>query len=181
MLFAFNQGEVCTCPSRALVQASIYDAFTARCIDRIKAIKMGSPPDTETMMGAQASKEQLTQDHVLPRSRQAGRRQSAGWRRTRSARRRSRRGLHSADRVRRPQPRCASSRRDLRAGALRSRSSPTKPTHLPLPTTRSWSWCWCVDAQWQHRVPDGSSHQGRRVWTNCYHAAYPAHAAFRLP
>jgi aldehyde dehydrogenase len=60
VLFAFNQGEVCTCPSRALIQESIYDKFMERCLARIKAIKQGSPLDTDTMIGAQASKEQLT-------------------------------------------------------------------------------------------------------------------------
>ncbi len=59
VLYAFNQGEVCTCPSRALVQESIYDEFMARCLDRIKAIKLGSPLDTETMMGAQVSTNQM--------------------------------------------------------------------------------------------------------------------------
>ncbi len=43
MLFAFNQGEVCTCPSRALIQESIYEEFMARCLKRIEAIKMGDP------------------------------------------------------------------------------------------------------------------------------------------
>jgi aldehyde dehydrogenase len=60
VLFAFNQGEVCTCPSRALIQESIYDKFMEHCLTRIKAIKQGNPLDTETMIGAQASKEQLT-------------------------------------------------------------------------------------------------------------------------
>jgi aldehyde dehydrogenase len=60
VLFAFNQGEVCTCPSRALIQESIYDKFMERCLSRVNAIKQGSPLDTETMIGAQASKEQLT-------------------------------------------------------------------------------------------------------------------------
>ncbi|OGT34349.1 MAG: aldehyde dehydrogenase [Gammaproteobacteria bacterium RBG_16_51_14] len=60
LLFAFNQGEVCTCPSRALIQESIYDKFMERCLARVKAIKQGSPLDTDTMIGAQASKEQLT-------------------------------------------------------------------------------------------------------------------------
>ena len=56
---AFNQGEVCTCPSRALIQESIYDKFMARALDRVKAIKQGNPLDTETMMGAQASAMQM--------------------------------------------------------------------------------------------------------------------------
>ncbi len=55
----FNQGEVCTCPSRLLVQESIYEAFIAKVIARSKQIKRGNPLDTETMVGAQASKQQF--------------------------------------------------------------------------------------------------------------------------
>ncbi len=58
-MFALNQGEVCTCPSRALVQESIYDAFMERAIGRVEAIKMGNPLEPDTMMGAQASNDQL--------------------------------------------------------------------------------------------------------------------------
>ncbi len=58
VLFAFNQGEVCTCPSRALIQESIYDEFMDKCLQRIAAIKMGDPLDSTTMMGAQISKDQ---------------------------------------------------------------------------------------------------------------------------
>ncbi|WP_417249701.1 aldehyde dehydrogenase [Celeribacter sp.] len=63
VLFAFNQGEVCTCPSRALIQEDIYDEFMARCIERVKAIKQGDPRNMDTMVGAQASQEQ--QDKIL--------------------------------------------------------------------------------------------------------------------
>ena len=59
VMFALNQGEVCTCPSRALVHESIYDEFMKRCIARVKVIKMGNPLDTDTMIGAQASSDQL--------------------------------------------------------------------------------------------------------------------------
>ncbi len=59
VLFAFNQGEVCTCPSRAIIQESIYDAFIARVLERVKAIKQGNPLDPNTMLGAQASEDQL--------------------------------------------------------------------------------------------------------------------------
>ncbi|NJP38038.1 acetaldehyde dehydrogenase ExaC [Alkalicoccus luteus] len=58
-MFALNQGEVCTCPSRALIEESIYDSFMEKAVDRVKRIKTGNPLDTDTMMGAQASKEQL--------------------------------------------------------------------------------------------------------------------------
>ncbi|QKG84180.1 aldehyde dehydrogenase [Kroppenstedtia pulmonis] len=57
-MFALNQGEVCTCPSRALIQESIYDAFMEKALERVKKIKMGDPLDRETMMGAQASEDQ---------------------------------------------------------------------------------------------------------------------------
>jgi len=58
-MFALNQGEVCTCPSRALVQESIYDKFMERAIARTKKIKQGHPLDATTMIGAQASNDQL--------------------------------------------------------------------------------------------------------------------------
>lgn len=56
VMFALNQGEICTCPSRLLIQEDIYDEFIKRVIERVEAIKMGNPLDTTTMMGAQASK-----------------------------------------------------------------------------------------------------------------------------
>ena len=59
VMFAFNQGEVCTSPSRALIQESIFDKFMERAIARVKAIKQGNPLDTDTMVGAQASQEQV--------------------------------------------------------------------------------------------------------------------------
>jgi len=63
VLFAFNQGEVCTCPSRALIQEDIYEEFIARAIARVKAIKQGDPREMDTMVGAQASQEQ--QEKIL--------------------------------------------------------------------------------------------------------------------
>jgi aldehyde dehydrogenase len=58
-LFAFNKGEVCTCPSRALIQESIFDKFLERAVDRVSKIRVGNPLEDATMMGAQASKDQL--------------------------------------------------------------------------------------------------------------------------
>jgi aldehyde dehydrogenase len=58
-LFALNQGEVCTCPSRALIQDTLYDRFMERALKRVQAIKQGNPLDASTMLGAQASNEQL--------------------------------------------------------------------------------------------------------------------------
>jgi aldehyde dehydrogenase len=59
VLYAFNKGEVCTCPSRALIQEDIYDEFMARCLDRIAAIRQGNPLDTETQLGPQVSADQM--------------------------------------------------------------------------------------------------------------------------
>ena len=58
-MFALNQGEVCTCPSRAIIQDSIYDEFLGDALARVGAIRQGNPLDTETMIGAQASNDQL--------------------------------------------------------------------------------------------------------------------------
>src|SRR6202035_4332881 len=59
VMFALNQGEVCTCPSRALIQESVYDRFMEKAIKRVEAIKQGNPLDSATMIGAQASSEQM--------------------------------------------------------------------------------------------------------------------------
>jgi aldehyde dehydrogenase len=58
VLFAFNKGEVCTCPSRALIQESIYEPFMARCLERIASIRQGNPLDRETQVGPQVSQSQ---------------------------------------------------------------------------------------------------------------------------
>ena len=58
-MFAFNQGEVCTAPSRAHLQSSIYKEFVADAVARVDKIKLGNPLDTETMMGALSSNDQL--------------------------------------------------------------------------------------------------------------------------
>jgi aldehyde dehydrogenase len=60
LLYAFNKGEVCTAPSRALIQESIYDEFMERCLARIAAITQGNPLDETTMIGPQVSQQQLT-------------------------------------------------------------------------------------------------------------------------
>lgn len=63
VLFALNQGEICTCPSRLLIQEDIYDRFIAKVIDRVNKIKVGDPLDPTTMMGAQASK--IQKDKIM--------------------------------------------------------------------------------------------------------------------
>lgn len=92
VMFALNQGEVCTCPSRALVHENIYDRFMERAIQRVEAIKAGNPLDLETMIGAQASSEQ--QQKILSYiDRQTGGRRTADRRRGSPVRRRSCRRL----------------------------------------------------------------------------------------
>ena len=59
VLYAFNKGEVCTCPSRALIEESIYDRFMERCLARIEKITQGNPLDPTTMLGAQVSEQQM--------------------------------------------------------------------------------------------------------------------------
>lgn len=63
VLFAFNQGEICTCPSRLLIQQDIYDRFIEKVIDRVNKIKVGNPLDSTVMMGAQAS--QIQKDKIV--------------------------------------------------------------------------------------------------------------------
>ncbi len=80
VLYAFNKGEVCTCPSRALIQESIYDEFMARCLDRIAAIKQGNPLDETTMLGPQVSAQQLSKIIRVRRDRaRRGRRGADRW------------------------------------------------------------------------------------------------------
>ncbi|MDT1115750.1 aldehyde dehydrogenase family protein, partial [Pseudomonas aeruginosa] len=59
VMFALNQGEVCTCPSRALIHESLYDRFMEKALKRVGDIRQGDPLDPSTMIGAQASSEQL--------------------------------------------------------------------------------------------------------------------------
>ena len=69
-MFALNQGEVCTCPSRALIQESIYDKFLSDATERTKKVIQGNPLDSNTMIGAQASNDQLEKILQLHRHRQ---------------------------------------------------------------------------------------------------------------
>ena len=71
VLYAFNKGEVCTCPSRALIEESIYDEFMGRCLERIAAIRQGHPLDLETQIGAAGLDRAAREDRELRRDRQA--------------------------------------------------------------------------------------------------------------
>ncbi len=73
VLYAFNKGEVCTCPSRALIQESIYDEFMARCLERIAAIRQGNPLDRDTQIGAAGLARAAGEDRGLRADRPATR------------------------------------------------------------------------------------------------------------
>ena len=99
-MFALNQGEVCTCPSRALVQRSIYDRFMERAVKRVETIRQGDPFEMSTQIGAQASNDQfekiLSYIDIGKRGRQGAHRR----RRQQIAGRPGRRLLHQAHRLR---------------------------------------------------------------------------------
>ena len=110
-MFALNQGEVCTCPSRALVHESIYDRFMERAIARVDAIRPGSPLDPSTMIGAQASNDQLEKIlSYIDIGRDEGAKVLTGGERAAAWRRSGRRLLRQADDPR-ATTRCASSRK----------------------------------------------------------------------
>ena len=166
-------------PVARLIQAIIYDEFMELAAIRTKAIRQGDPLDTETMIGAQASNDQLEKILSYIDIGKAGRRQGAHRRRARRARRRPRRRL-----LRRSRPssrattRCASSRR--RSSARWSRSTTFKDYDDALAIANDTLYglgagVWTRDGNSAYRA--GRDIQAGRVWTNCYHA-YPAHAAF---
>ena len=177
-MFALNQGEVCTCPCRALIQEIDLRPFMERALKRVEAIKQGNPLDPATMIGAQASSEQLEKIlSYLDIGKQEGA-EGADRRRAQRARRRSgRRLLRQADRLQGPQQDAHLPGGDLRAGRLgddvqgRRRSAGDRQRHALRPGRRR------VDPRRQPRYRIGRAIQAGRVWTNCYHA-YPAHAAF---
>ena len=115
VLYAFNKGEVCTCPSRALIEESIYEPFMARCLERIAAIKQGHPLDPATQIGAQVSTAQLEKIESYVK---IGRRRGSGAadrRRAVAPRRRARRAATTSSRP--------SSRAATTCGSSRRRSS----------------------------------------------------------
>ncbi len=124
VLYAFNKGEVCTCPSRALIQESIYDEFMERCLQRIGAIVQGNPLDPATMLGPQVSQQQLDEDLRVRRHRpRGGRRGPDRWQARRDPRRVRQRLVLRADRAQGPQQDAG-----LPGGDLRTRAG---GHHLP--------------------------------------------------
>ena len=120
VLYAFNKGEVCTCPSRALIHESIYDEFMARCLERIRAIKQGDPLDRETMIGPQVSAAQLEKiESYVKIGRDEGAEVLIGGERPELSERARGRLLLRADGAQGPQQDAGVPGGDLRAGARR--------------------------------------------------------------
>ena len=120
VMFALNQGEVCTCPSRALIQESIYDRFMERALKRVAAIKQANPLELDTMIGAQVSSEQMEKIlSYIDIGKKEGAEVLAGGRARSPGRRPGRRLLCAADRFPRQQPHAHLPGGDLRAGGFR--------------------------------------------------------------
>ncbi|MBD7960284.1 acetaldehyde dehydrogenase ExaC [Comamonas avium] len=178
VLFAFNQGEVCTCPSRALIHESIYDKFMERVLQRVAAIKHGNPLDPNSMMGAQASKEQLTKIlSYLDLGKQEGAQVLIG-----GAQAQLGQGLEGGYYV---QPTIFKGHNKMRifqeeifGPVLAVTTFKTEAEALELANDTLYglgAGVWSRDGNVAYRM--GRAIKAGRVWTNCYHH-YPAHAAF---
>ncbi|MFI9635930.1 aldehyde dehydrogenase family protein [Nocardia sp. NPDC051929] len=177
VMFALNQGEVCTCPSRALIHSSIYDEFIARCIERTKAIRSGNPLDEATMIGAQASNDQFEKIlSYIDIGRQEGAEVLTGG------------GPRKVDEF--PggfyvEPTIFSGRNDMRifqeeifgpVVSVTTFDSVDEALKIANDTLYGLgAGVWTRDINAAYRL--GRQIKAGRVWTNCYHA-YPAHAAF---
>ena len=177
VLFALNNGEVCTCPSRALIQESIYDAFMEKAVARVKAIVQGNPLDPATMLGAQASNDQLEKIlSYMDIGRQEGAEVLTGGERTTVP------GLEGGYYV---QPTIFKGTNDMRVfqeeifGPVVSVTTFTDfddAMRIANDTLYGLgAGVWSRNGTVAYRA--GREIQAGRVWTNCYHA-YPAGAAF---
>lgn len=178
VLFAFNQGEVCTCPSRALIHESIYEDFMARCIERIKAIKQGNPLDTDTMIGAQASKEQMTKiASYLELGRQEGAEVLVGGNVAQMTGDLAG-GYYIEPTVFKGHNKMRIFQEEIFGPVLAVTTFKTEEEALELANDTLYglgAGVWSRNGNVAYRM--GRAIQAGRVWTNCYHA-YPAHAAF---
>jgi len=178
VLFAFNQGEVCTCPSRALIQESIYDAFMDRCLARIKAIKQGSPLDTETMVGAQASQAQMTKIMAyLDVGKQEGAQLLIGGDRAHLGGELEG-GYYIQPTLFKGHNKMRIFQEEIFGPVLAVTTFKDEAEALEIANDTPYglgAGVWCRDGNTAYRM--GRAIKAGRVWTNCYHA-YPAHAAF---
>ncbi len=177
-MFALNQGEVCTCPSRALVQRSIYDRFMERAIARVKAVKQGNPLDAATMIGAQASSEQLEKILAyIDIGRQEGAKVLTGGHRSKLGGALDN-GYYVEPTVLEGRNRMRVFQEEIFGPVLAVTPFDTEEEALALANDTLYglgAGMWTRDGARAYRL--GRSVKAGRVWTNCYHL-YPAHAAF---
>ena len=178
VLFAFNQGEVCTCPSRALIQESIYDRFMERVLKRVEAIVQGNPLDTDTMMGAQASKEQLTKIlSYLDLGRQEGAEVLIGGEQAHLEGDLAG-GYYVKPTMFKGHNKMRIFQEEIFGPVLAVTTFKDEAEALALANDTLYglgAGVWSRNGNVAYRM--GRAIKAGRVWTNCYHA-YPAHAAF---
>lgn len=178
VLFALNQGEVCTCPSRALIQESIYDKFIERVIQRVEAIKAGNPLDPNTMIGAQASNEQLEKIlSYLDIGKQEGAEVLTGGERNELDGDFAG-GYYVKPTVFKGNNKMRIFQEEIFGPVVAVTTFKTKEEALEIANDTLYglgAGVWTRDINTAYRF--GREIQAGRVWTNCYHA-YPAHAAF---
>ncbi|MCI4677576.1 aldehyde dehydrogenase [Rhodoblastus acidophilus] len=177
-LFAFNQGEVCTCPSRALIQESMYDKFMERAIKRVQAIKQGNPLDMSTMVGAQASQQQLEKIlSYVDIGKQEGAQCLTGGSRA-SLGGELENGYYINPTVFRGNNKMRIFQEEIFGPVLSVTTFKDEAEALEIANDTIFglgAGVWTRNGTRAYQF--GRGIQAGRVWTNCYHA-YPAHAAF---
>ncbi len=177
-MFALNQGEVCTCPSRALIQESVYDRFMDRALDRVRAIRQGNPLEKSTMIGAQASGEQLEKIlSYLDIGKQEGAEVLAGGRRARLDGDLAE-GFYVEPTVLKGHNRMRVFQEEIFGPVVSVTTFKDEEEALALANDTLYglgAGVWTRDMSRAYRM--GRGIEAGRVWTNCYHL-YPAHAAF---
>ncbi|MGD0633193.1 MAG: aldehyde dehydrogenase [Beijerinckiaceae bacterium] len=177
-MFALNQGEVCTCPSRALIHESIYDRFIDAAVRRVKAIKQGSPLDPTTMIGAQASSEQLEKIlSYIDIGKQEGAQLLTGGGRA-NLEGDLAGGYYVQPTVFKGHNKMRIFQEEIFGPVLSVTTFKDDADALAIANDTLYglgAGVWTRDGTRAYRF--GRGIQAGRVWTNCYHA-YPAHAAF---
>jgi len=177
-MFALNQGQVCTCPSRALIQQSIYDEFLARGVERVKRIKGGHPLDTETMIGAQASNDQLEKILAyMDIGQQEGAKLLIGGKR-RDMEGDMAGGYYVEPTVFAGHNRMRIFQEEIFGPVVSVAAFKDMDEALSIANDTLYglgAGVWSRDTNTAYRM--GRGIQAGRVWTNCYNL-YPAHAAF---
>jgi aldehyde dehydrogenase len=177
-MFALNQGEVCTCPSRALVHEKIYDRFMEKAVKRVAAIKQGNPLDMSTMIGAQASSEQLEKImSYLDIGRQEGAEVLIGGERN-TLEGELAGGFYVKPTVFKGHNKMRIFQEEIFGPVVSVTTFKDDAEALEIANDTLYglgAGVWSRDANRCYNF--GRNIQAGRVWTNCYHA-YPAHAAF---